>query len=268
MAEKATQKPVRRYFSCNIVVETRAKNRFNFSQISYTKQMNDLERTKYEKLCYSGQKCQRIPEALVKLYGAKVQSLDLSYNELVTLRGLEGFPLLTELVLDNNQLTDTLVLPYLPHLHTLSLNKNNIVDIESLIVKIRHNLPSLTYLSLLGNKACPNQLSNIDNDDEDYQRYRYYVLHHLPALKFLDSNKVREWEKGEARRRGQFMKVVRPNLSNIDENSRNNTISNPFTPLPKSIRSPDDFRGAYGKCRYRYNGKHSEGNRFICNSDL
>jgi hypothetical protein len=50
MAEKATQKPVRRYFSCNIVVETRAKNRFNFSQISYTKQMNDLERTKYEKV--------------------------------------------------------------------------------------------------------------------------------------------------------------------------------------------------------------------------
>jgi hypothetical protein len=75
------------------------------------------------------------------------------------------------------------------------------------------------------------------------------VLHHLPALKFLDSNKVREWEKGEARRRGQFMKVVRPNLSNIDENSRNNTISNPFTPLPKSIRSPDDFRGIYyGSC--------------------
>jgi Leucine-rich repeat (LRR) protein len=104
-------------------------------------------------LCYSGQKCQRIPEALVKLYGAKVQSLDLSYNELVTLRGLEGFPLLTELVLDNNQ-------------------RFQIVDIESLIVKIRHNLPSLTYLSLLGNKACPNQLSNIDNDDEDYQRYR------------------------------------------------------------------------------------------------
>ncbi|EEZ98550.1 Leucine-rich repeat-containing protein C10orf11 homolog-like Protein [Tribolium castaneum] len=220
------------------------------------------------RLCYSGQKCQRIPEALVKLYGAKVQSLDLSYNELVTLKGLEGFPLLKELVLDNNQLSDSLVLPYLPHLHTLSLNKNNITDIESLVVKIRHNLPALTYLSLLGNKACPNQLSNIDNDDEDYQRYRYYVLHHLPSLKFLDSNKVREWEKGEARRRGQFMKIVRPNISNISENVRNNAISNSFTPLPKSIRNPDDFRGAYGKCRYRYNGKHSEGNRFISNSDL
>lgn len=72
------------------------------------------------------------------------------------------------------------------------------------------------------------------------------MLHHLPSLKFLDSNKVREWEKGEARRRGQFMKIVRPNISNIsDENVRNNAISNSFTPLPKSIRNPDDFRGMH-----------------------
>lgn len=26
--------------------------------------------------------------------------------------------------------------------------------------------------------------------------------------------------------------------------------------------------GSYGKCKYRYNGKHSEGNRFISNNDL
>lgn len=77
-------------------------------------------------LCYSGQKCQRIPEALVKLYGPKVQSLDLSYNELVNLKGLDGFTELRELVLDNNQLTDSLIIPYLPHLHTLSLNKNRV----------------------------------------------------------------------------------------------------------------------------------------------
>lgn len=80
-------------------------------------------------LCYSGQKCQRIPEALVKLYGPKIQSLDLSYNELVNLKGLEGFTELRELVLDNNQLSDSLVLPYLPDLHTLSLNKNRVSNV-------------------------------------------------------------------------------------------------------------------------------------------
>lgn len=77
-------------------------------------------------LCYSGQRCQKIPEALVKLYGSKTLSLDLSYNELITLRGLEGFPLLKELILDNNELSDSLVLPYLPHLNLLSLNKNKV----------------------------------------------------------------------------------------------------------------------------------------------
>ena len=33
-------------------------------------------------------------------------------------------------------------------------------------------LPSLTYLSLLGNRACPHQLMSLDFDDKDYFRYR------------------------------------------------------------------------------------------------
>ncbi|KAJ8985629.1 hypothetical protein NQ317_015125 [Molorchus minor] len=220
-------------------------------------------------LCYSGQKCQRIPEALIKLYGVKVHSLDLSYNELASLHGLEGFPQLRELVLDNNQLSDSLSFPYMPELHTLSLNKNNICDIESLLLKIRENLPNITYLSLLGNKACPNELSGAENDEEDYQRYRCYVLYHLPNLKFLDSNKVRESEKVEARRRGKFMNIIRPKCSEVNDDILNSIlISETLTPLSRTIRSPDDHRGAYGKCRYRYSGKHSEGNRFISNSDL
>lgn len=33
--------------------------------------------------------------------------------------------------------------------------------------------PSLEYLSLLGNEACPNQLVSLDKDEDDYQRYRF-----------------------------------------------------------------------------------------------
>ncbi|XP_031337729.1 leucine-rich melanocyte differentiation-associated protein isoform X1 [Photinus pyralis] len=236
------------------------------SFISYTFHINSLSGYKHTKLCYSGQKCYRIPEALVKMYGPKVQSLDLSYNELVSLRGMEGFPLLRELVLDNNQLTDSLVLPYLPHLHTLSLNKNCINDIELLITKIIHNLPTLTYLSLLGNKACPNQLSDIDKDEEDYQRYRYYVLHRLPALQFLDSTKVKDSERLEAKLRGQYMKIIRPKHVNL--NIAGDAVLQTLTPLPRSVRKPEDHRGAYERCKYRYSGKNSEGNRFISNNDL
>ena len=44
-----------------------------------------------------------------------------------SLSGLEHFLLLEELVLDNNELPDSAItLPRLPHLHTLTLNKNQI----------------------------------------------------------------------------------------------------------------------------------------------
>lgn len=141
-------------------------------------------------MCYSGQNCTRIPDVLSHLYGPKVQSLDLSFNELITLKGLDTFTDLRELVLDNNKLGDNIVIPRLPKLHTLSLNKNQvfwkkktpsilvkrvwlqICNLEMLLKQIKNNLPALTYLSLLGNHACPNQLSNSENDEEDYQRYR------------------------------------------------------------------------------------------------
>lgn len=50
----------------------------------------------------------------------------MSYNDLTTIKGLEGFVHLKELILDNNQLNDNLIIPYLPDVCTLSLNKNNV----------------------------------------------------------------------------------------------------------------------------------------------
>ncbi|XP_056643294.1 leucine-rich melanocyte differentiation-associated protein-like [Diorhabda sublineata] len=223
------------------------------------------------RLCYNGQNCEMIPLSLANIYGSKVESLDLSYNELVSIRGIEEFRNLKELILDNNQLTDQIVIPYLPELHTLSLNKNKIEDLPLLLSKINTNLPKLTFLSLIGNKACTNELSGNENDEKDYQRYRCYVLYHLPNLKFLDSRKVGELEKCEAKRRGKFMNVIRPCVSipfiDVNELCYNST-TNAFNPLPRTLRNPDDYKGAYGKCQYRYSGKHSEGNRFISNKDL
>ena len=40
--------------------------------------------------------------------------------------------------------------------------------------------------------------------------YRYYVLHKLPQLTFLDSKPVSNDERKEAKRVGAFMRVVRP----------------------------------------------------------
>ena len=44
---------------------------------------------------------------------------------------------------------------------------------------------------------------------------RLYVLHRLPNLKFLDSTEVSEEEQKEAKRVGQFMKVVKPSDSQV-----------------------------------------------------
>uniref|UniRef100_A0A8C6I834 Leucine-rich melanocyte differentiation-associated protein n=1 Tax=Mus spicilegus TaxID=10103 RepID=A0A8C6I834_MUSSI len=127
-----------------------------------------------------------------------------------SLEGLSAFRSLEELILDNNLLGDDLVLPGLPHLHTLTLNKNQITDLEYLLDHLAEVTPSLEYLSLLGNVACPNELVNLEKDEEDYKRYRCFVLHKLPKLKFLDAQKVTRQEREEALVRGAFMKVVKP----------------------------------------------------------
>ncbi|ELR57753.1 hypothetical protein M91_03881, partial [Bos mutus] len=187
-----------------------------------------------------------------------------------SLEGLSAFGSLEELILDNNLLGDDLVLPGLPRLHTLTLNKNqislalplpplpawtlsdsiekslngkysgedlmretssglcpllsllsfrtkilnlcHITDLEYLLDHLAEVTPALEYLSLLGNVACPNELVSLEKDEEDYKRYRCFVLHKLPNLKFLDARKVTKQEREEALVRGAFMKVVKPKV--------------------------------------------------------
>lgn len=68
------------------------------------------------------------------------------------------------------------------------------------------------------------------------------MLYHLTNLKFLDSNKVRDGERAEAKRRGQFMNIIRPKYDDESEIRFNNGSSR-FTPLPRLMRSPEDHRG-------------------------
>ncbi|NXW02136.1 LRMDA protein, partial [Fregetta grallaria] len=128
-----------------------------------------------------------------------------------SLEGLKTFSYLEELILDNNLLGNDLLLPRLPHLHTLTLNKNQIsFQRNTLLDHLAEVVPSLQYLSLLGNMACPNELVCKEKDEDDYQRYRYFVLHKMTNLKFLDTRKVTRREREEALVRGAFMKVVKP----------------------------------------------------------
>ncbi|CAH1795341.1 unnamed protein product, partial [Owenia fusiformis] len=217
-----------------------------------------------------GQDYSAIPPHIANSYGTMVTRLDLSFNRLRSLDGLEAFTSLEELVLDNNELNDTIAFPTIKRLHTLTLNKNQIRDLDPLLEQIKHHLPNVTYLSLLGNEACPNQLSSLDKDDDDYQRYRHYVLYCLPKLKFLDSTPVKCSERVEAKRIGPFLKVVKPKIDDLIDKSEDtsNTSPSQYSPLPDTSVDHGKHAGTFGKSRYIYYGKHSEGNRFIRNNDL
>ncbi|XP_018585634.1 leucine-rich melanocyte differentiation-associated protein [Scleropages formosus] len=217
---------------------------------------------------YMGHDCEQIPAFLGERYGQLAKRLDLSFNQLRSLAGLKDFCELEELIVDNNLLGNNLELPRLAHLHTLTLNKNKITDIEALLEHLHEVAPSMEYLSLLGNEACPNQLVSIDKDEDDYQRYRYFVLHKLKKLKFLDSRQVSDRERAEAEARGAFMKVVKPKADTESSNLRYDPVLTPYTPLPKGSRDAKNHKGVFAKCRYVYYGKHSEGNRFIRNDQL
>jgi len=223
-------------------------------------------------LSFVGQDIECVPPWLSSKYGLNTNRIDLSYNKLRSVKGLVGFKLLKELVLDNNQLTDDVELPNLESLETLTINKNNLKQLDIFLTQVSTKLPNLHYLSMLGNEACPNQLSNNQHDDEDYQRYRYYVLSCLPKLKFLDSTPVSSIERKEAARVGQYMKPVifdneeSPAIIKQDGgNVKDNAI---YTALPSSETKEGLHKSSYGKCRYVYYGKHSEGNRFIGNGSL
>lgn len=219
-----------------------------------------------------GQNVKCIPNWLASKYGEKAVRADFSYNSLKSIKGLVGFESLKELVLDNNNLSDDLELPKLEHLETLTVNKNNIENLEIFLIKIKDSFPELTYLSMLGNAACPNQLTSLDNDEDDYQRYRYYVIYSMPSLKFLDSTPVTPSERKEALRVGAFTKVVSAEYQEVEESNKEETTNKEgYTPLPSSNTIDGDeneHKSTFGKCRYVYYGKHSEGNRFIDNNDL
>lgn len=181
---------------------------------------------------------------------------------------LEQFPYLEELICDNNNISDNTRFPKLKNLKILSCNKNNIEDIHVFIDKVKILFPNLNYLSLLGNKACPNQLIDENKDEYDYSRYRKYVIYRLKNLKFLDNYQVTQDEKDMVERDAMFFETVKAeDLFKDDKNNNQIKQLNNYTPLPED-QDNNVPKSSFGYSRYVYYGKQSEGNRFIRNDDL
>lgn len=228
-----------------------------------------------------------IPEAVVNLNRmGKVTHLDLSFNKIESVEGLSLFKHLESLVLDNNRLAmigggfDEYSRPVRmvnSKLKVLSLNNNRVTNLESFLKNISVCFPNLTYLSLLRNPCCPDQLSSRwtafnhwpSRHRDHYEEFREKCVAALPQLRFLDSANVKRG--GKLGRTKSFEQQILDNLIKFK-----NGLIEVFTdegpdaapPLPVSQRRPGDHHGMYIKNRSQYVGKQSEGNRFICNAQL
>jgi len=225
--------------------------------------VNEMKRvSRSRNIVKIGEDLNFIPDSIVNQKSVKAKSLNLSHNNIQRLDGLERFVNLQELNLDNNAINDKTDFPILTGLQTLSLNNNNLISLTNIIGKISKAYPSLTYLSLLGNKACPTEFTDPANKPIDYQKYRCYVTCFLPELMFLDWKAVSPSERFKG-------KELYMNAKSGESDKANS--SKLYTPLPKTEESTfDDSAGKAmaGKIKYKYLGRKSEGNRFIRNNDL
>jgi hypothetical protein len=187
--------------------------------------------------------------------------LDVSFNELESLEFVNGFGALESLVADSNAVGAQQRWSPKATLTTFSVNNNKIDDLEVFLGCVRDAFPNLTFLSLLKNPCCPNYF--VGKDQQDYSRYRLFVVSMLPQLGFLDSSRVTAEERSEARRVGHLMRVAKPQQPLLRAEP---------PPEESEEETPEEAAGrgkvSFGVSRYVYYGKQSEGNRFITNEEL
>lgn len=214
----------------------------------------------------------------------RVKHMDLSFNEIVRVENLHELPNLETLVLDNNQLSGQQGFSKSKNLKTLCLNHNELEDLKVLIDSVAACYPSLTHLSMLRNPACPNFFFGMD--DDDYKKYRCYVVYRLPFLKFLDAGPVTKEELAEAKRVGMYMIPAKPSAKKPGHGDSGGggagggaeaaggadghggggerQQAEPEEDEEEEEETPLEGGAAnYGVRRFVYRGKHSEGNRFI-----
>ncbi|KAL0237336.1 hypothetical protein PCE1_000733 [Barthelona sp. PCE] len=201
---------------------------------------------------FIGQALGNVPEITDPL---SVISLDLTGNQLSNLESLQ-FENLETLTLDENGLTD-LELPHiLPHLKTLSLNKNYLENVE-FIEDLALKAPQLEYLSLLFN-PCNDFLAPVSDQDARlrYVRFRKFCAGKFPNLKVLDCQEITEDERRDAAYYETAAKVTQTTSAAVP--SQRKVIA-----ATAETETESNSKTRFGRLRYYYNNESSEGNRFI-----
>lgn len=220
-------------------------------------------------LSYAGKGWDELPDKVAERCGSTLIKLDLCENTMGSGKGLEGFTVLEELILDKNELTTLKDFPKMASVKTLWLNNNKFTDSETTVSEIANRFPNLVYLSMLFNPCVPNAFLD-EAATDSYQRHRYYVISRLRNLQALDSCQITDVERAESNRVGHLMKIAKPKAvarpTPAPTPAPENAEPKPAPQLPNN--APPRAAAFLAKGKPRYDGTNSEGNRFIVNDDL
>ncbi len=118
----------------------------------------------------------------------KLTWLDLSFNRIKRITGLEELTELTDLSLSNNQISSLHGVSHLPKLEVLTLANNSISTLAE-VAKLRY-MSSLRVLALAGNPVERKGAGSLD--------YRGAVLARLQRLRYMDFERVTDEERQAA----------------------------------------------------------------------
>lgn len=207
-----------------------------------------------------------IPLKVAKADGERIKNLKLTNNRLRDWKTLSYFTNLETLVLDKNELKNLAGVPAIPTLKTLWLNNNLFDRLDTLLSDIAKLFPKLEYLSLLNNPVAPAVYFESGNE-APYVRFRKQVIQHLPLLKQLDTTDVTKEERDEADISPQML-IARPKEISTITTMSNESMTNREARKPSYYDEKSEPAAFIGKGRIKYDGRDSEGNRFITNNDL
>jgi len=204
-----------------------------------------------------------IPKDLGQKYGKETKELAITFCRLTHVNHLDEFTNLVSLVLDNNEIgSDSNEFPAMPFLETLWANNNNIQYLDRFLASIRGKFPNLKYLSMLKNPCCPNYF--VGKGTTDYKKYRAEVVKEIPTLKFLDSSPVTAEELQDAEKLKSITR--RPDPSQYQKHAEGFSVPEEKA-LPRDDQEVVD-KASFGRTKYVYYGRQSEGNRFIIDKNL
>uniref|UniRef100_A0A1I8NMZ8 U2A'/phosphoprotein 32 family A C-terminal domain-containing protein n=1 Tax=Stomoxys calcitrans TaxID=35570 RepID=A0A1I8NMZ8_STOCA len=228
----------------------------------------------YVKLNLSHRNLLELDTDIIATHGEYIEYLDVSHNRIARLEWLLQLPQLKCLIMDDNRLREAhfekLKKMHLPNITTLTLNKNELSDLDTTAKILQYMFPNLEYLSLHGNPMCPDNLYLQPFSEfvpYEYAHYRSVLSKSLPRLKFLDHYALDSFPLAKHQQQSQQLPTFEQSHSIskdiwskiksllLNNNNKNQYENNCYQPYPTTNNSA-------------YKGLQSEGNRFITNSDL